>query len=416
MKSYLTGVAAGIQPRKFAGIVAIWAVTLLYVLFQGGKTSFMLFIMVSVLILYLVVSAVGGVRRAKGSRSLYSEQDKPELLYAGGYLRVKLQVSIPGFLPLPYVVVREILKRHNGESWVFEESLIPSLRGHGELQFQTPPLERGSYTFEQTDILAEDIFGLVEHKGTFRAEGQFRVLPRAVFVPRWQLYERRSRLAGLQTSLLHSRRETTQINGVRDYVYGDRLTRIHWNATAKTGVWKSKEFEHESVPKTILVLDGSTGVYGSSSHFELAVSVTASLLGYGIRDRIGIGLCCLDRTTKVFVPAESGAERQKMIQYLIDINAEGRGPLLPKLEQSHRMFPKGAYFVLISPQSGQPVLDIIRWAESRGMTPAHIQVRNPAAGNGGREWNDVLRSRGITGYSVNSLQDLPAVLGGDAAV
>ncbi|MBY0010880.1 DUF58 domain-containing protein [Paenibacillus typhae] len=416
MKSYLTGVAAGIQPRKFAGILAIWAVTLLYVLFQGGKTSFMLFIMVSVLILYLVVSAVGGVRRAKGSRSLYSEQDKPELLYAGGYLRVKLQVSIPGFLPLPYVVVREILKRHNGESWVFEESLIPSLRGHGELQFQTPPLERGSYTFEQTDILAEDIFGLVEHKGTFRAEGQFRVLPRAVFVPRWQLYERRSRLAGLQTSLLHSRRETTQINGVRDYVYGDRLTRIHWNATAKTGVWKSKEFEHESVPKTILVLDGSTAAYGSSSQFELAVSVTASLLGYGIRDRIGIGLCCLDRTTKVFVPAEGGAERQKMIQYLIDINAEGRGPLLPKLEQSHRMFPKGAYFVLISPQSGQPVLDIIRWAESRGMTPAHIQVRNPAANHSGREWNDVLRSRGITGYSVNSLQELPAVLGGDPAV
>lgn len=416
MKSYLSGVAAGIQPRKFAGILAIWAVTLLYVLFQGGKTSFMLFIMVSVLILYLIVGAVSGVRRAKGTRSLYSEQDKPELLYAGGYLRVKLQVSIPGFLPLPYVVVREILKRHNGESWVFEESLIPSLRGQGELQFQTPPLERGSYTFEQTDILAEDIFGLVEHKGTFRAEGQFRVLPRAIFVPRWQLYERRSRLAGLQTSLLHSRRETTQINGVRDYVYGDRLTRIHWNATARTGQWKSKEFEHESVPKTILVLDGSAAAYGSSNQFELAVSVTASLLSYGIRDRIGIGLCCIDRNTKVFVPAESAAERQKMIQYLIDINAEGRGPVLPELEKSHRMFPKGAYFVLISPQSGQPVLDVMRWAESRGMTPAHIQVRNPAANNASREWSDVLRSRGIAGYSVNSLQELPAVLGGDAAV
>ncbi|MEK5448665.1 DUF58 domain-containing protein [Paenibacillus sp. FSL R7-0331] len=414
MKSYLSGVAAGIQPRKFAGILAIWAVTLLYVLFQGGKTSFMLFIMVSVLILYLIIGALGGVRRAKGTRSLYSEQDKPELLYAGGYLRVKLQVNIPGFLPLPYVVVREILKRHNGESWVFEESMIPSLRGHGELQFQTPLLERGSYSFERTDILAEDIFGLVEHKGTFKAEGQFRVLPRAVFVPRWQLYERRSRLAGLQTSLAHSRRETTQINGVRDYVYGDRLTRIHWNATAKTGQWKSKEFEHESVPKTVLVLDGSAAAYGSSNQFELAVSVAASLLGYGIRDRIGIGLCCLDRTTKVFVPAESAAERHKMIQYLIDINAEGSGPLVPRLEKSHRMFPKGAYFVLISPQSGQPVLDILRWAESRGMTPAHIQVLNPAAASGAREWAGVLRSRGITGYSVNSLQELPAVLGGDA--
>lgn len=248
MRSILAGAAAVIQPRKFMGVLAIWVITLLYVLFQGGKTSFMLFIMVSVLILYLIIGGLGGVRRAKGTRSLYSEQDKPDLLYAGGYLRVKLNVNIPGFLPLPYVVVREILKRHNGESWVFEESLVPSLRGRGELLFQTPVLERGCYTFESTDILSEDIFGLMEHKGTFKAEGRFRVLPRAVVVPRWQLYERRARLSGPQASLLQSRRETTQINGVRDYVYGDRLTRIHWNATAKTGAWKSKEFEHESVP------------------------------------------------------------------------------------------------------------------------------------------------------------------------
>ncbi|MNI76136.1 hypothetical protein D3C73_1323450 [compost metagenome] len=166
----------------------------------------------------------------------------------------------------------------------------------------------------------------------------------------------------------------------------------------------------------MLVLDGSAMNYGSANMFELAVSVTASLLGYGIRERIGIGLCVLDRTTQIFSPAESAAERQKMIHYLIDINAEGRGPLVPRLEQSYRMFPKGAYFVLISPHSGQPVLDVLRWAESRGMTPSHIQVRNPAVRNGGRDWMEMLKARGVTGYSVSSLQELPAVLGGDAAV
>lgn len=77
------------------------------------------------------------------------------------------------------------------------------------------------------------------------------------------------------------------------------------------------------------------------------------------------------------------------------------------------MFPKGSYLVLISPQSGQPVLDVMRWAESRGMTPSHIHVRNPAAVNRGVEWMDVLKSRGATGYSVSSLQELPSVLGGD---
>lgn len=413
MRRYLTTVAAIIQPNKLASILVIWGITLLYVLFQGGKTSFMLFIMVSVLIVYLIAGGLGSVRRARGTRNLYTDQDKENLLSAGGFIRVRLKVTIPGILPLPYVIVREVLKRHNGESWVFEDSLIPNLRGVGELNFQTPLLERGTYTFSNTDIISQDIFGLVEHKGTFMAEGQFQVLPRAIYVPRWQLYERKSRLSGPQTSVTQSRRETTQINGVRDYIYGDRMSRIHWNATAKTGAWKSKEFEHESIPKTILVLDGSSSAYKNLNHFELAVSTAASLLGFGIRERIGIGLCCLDKTTKVFAPAEGAAERQKMIQYLIDLNAEGSGPLITRLEKAYRMFPKGSYFVLISPQHGQPVLDAIRWADSRGMTPSHIHIRNVEKQDRSSEWIELLKSRGITSYSISSLPELPAVLGGE---
>lgn len=412
MRRYLSAVAAIIQPNKLASILVIWGITLLYVLFQGGKTSFMLFIMVSVLVAYLIVGGLSGVRRAKGTRDLYIDQDKGNLLSAGGYIRVKLKVTIPGILPLPYVIVREVLKRHNGESWVFEDSLIPNLRGIGVLNFQTPALERGTYTFSDTDIISQDIFGLVEHKGTFTAGGHFQVLPRAIYIPRWQLYERKSRLSGPQTSVIQSRRETTQINGVRDYVYGDRMTRIHWNATAKTGAWKSKEFEHESIPKTILVLDGSSSAYKNSNDFELAVSVAASLLGFGIRERIGIGLCSLDKTTKIFAPAEGAAERQKMIQYLIDLNAEGRGPLISRLEKGYRMFPKGSYFVLISPQRGQPVLEALRWADSRGMTPSHIHVGG-VAGLNSSEWIELLRSRGIAGYSISSLSELPIVLGGE---
>ncbi|MNZ96043.1 hypothetical protein D3C78_1152200 [compost metagenome] len=77
------------------------------------------------------------------------------------------------------------------------------------------------------------------------------------------------------------------------------------------------------------------------------------------------------------------------------------------------MFPKGSYFVLISPQRGQPVLDALRWADSRGMTASHIHVRNSAEINSGNDWIDVLRTRGITGYGISSLQELPSVLGGE---
>ncbi|MCM3785757.1 DUF58 domain-containing protein [Neobacillus mesonae] len=400
---------------RFWMVLFVWIICLFYVLFQGGKTSIMLLGMVSLLSIYLIVGKFSGTGRATGTRQLTTSGEHTELLHAGDQVHVRLGIHIPGLLPLPYVVVRELLKRHNGESWSFEESLIPNLRGNGTLMFQTPPLERGKYNFMETECVSEDIFGLIEHKGRFTAYGSFRVLPRTVFIPYWQLYDQNSRLSGPHAALLRSRRETTQINGVRDYVYGDRMSRIHWNATAKTGQWKSKEFEHESMPKTILVLDASEEGYKTSEQFELAVSTAASLIEYGNRERLSIGLCTISEETKLFLPTDSPGERQKMIHHLVDLDYRGKSDLLTSIQESMRSFPQGAFFVLISPSDNGNVLETLRFAGTRGMSASHIRIEHQMNPQQKSEWMSLLRARGIKGYSVSDLQELPTAMGGGNA-
>lgn len=396
-------------------VLLVWIICLFYVLFQGGKTSIMLFGMVSLLTIYLIIGKFNGAGRTRGVRTLTSGNEHAELLHAGDQVQVRLDLQIPGILPLPYVIIREVLKRHNGESWSFEESLIPNMRGNGLLVFQTPPLERGKYHFTDTECVSEDIFGLMEYKGKFKAQGLFRVLPRTVFIPYWQLYDRNSRLSGPQTALMKSRRETTQINGVRDYVYGDRLSRIHWNATAKTGQWKSKEFEHESVPKTMIILDSRALGYKNSEQYELAVSTAASLLEYGSRERMGMGLCTLSEKTTCFQPSDSLSDRHKMMHHLVDLNSSGTENLLSSVKESIRFFPQGAFFILISAQHNSEVLETLRFAGSRGMTACHIQVSSKSESRSNIEWISMLRTRGIKGYMVSDLQELPSVLGGGNA-
>ncbi|MEF3354334.1 DUF58 domain-containing protein [Paenibacillus sp. GYB006] len=396
-------------------VLLVWITCLFYVLFQGGKTSIMLFGMVSLLSIYLVLGKFNGTGRTKGERKLTSGNAHADLLHAGDQVQVRLDLQIPGILPLPYVVIREVLKRHNGESWSFEESLIPNMRGNGTLVFQTPPLERGKYHFTDTECVSEDIFGLIEHKGKFQAQGSFRVLPRTVFIPYWQLYDRNSKLSGPQTAMMKSRRETTQINGVRDYVYGDRLSRIHWNATAKTGQWKSKEFEHESVPKTMIILDSRALGYKNSEQYELAVSTAASLLEYGSRERMGMGLCTLSEKTTCFQPTDSLNDRYKMMHHLVDLDSSGTGNLLSGVQESIRFFPQGAFFVLISAEHNSEIMETLRFAGSRGMTACHIQIISKSEPKSESEWISMLRTRGIKGYRVSDLQELPSVLGGGNA-
>lgn len=410
MNAILTSIRKGLRKPRLWAVLLVWGVSLMYLLFQGGKTSSMLFAMCSLVLVYLLLGGYSGVSRAVGRRELTLHDERFDVVHAGEKINVKLNIHIPGFLPFPYIIVREVLKRHNGQSWSFEESVIPSFRGKAQLVFKTPELERGRYDFMDSECVSEDIFGLLEHKGAIHAPGQFIVLPRTVFIPYWELFDRHSRFAGPQTALSSSRRETTQINGVRDYVYGDRITRIHWNATARTGTWKSKEFEHESVPKTMIVLDALKANYSSDEQFELAVSTVSSLLEYGIRERIGIGLCTLASRSQVFTPSESSLERQKMQHHLVDLNADGVGKLLPMLESASSLFPRGAYFVLVSPTRGQSVMELFRWADTRGMSPSHVHILL-TNGNPAKDWSSVLRARGIRGCTVSSLEELPNAIG-----
>ncbi len=372
----------------------------------------MLLAMVSLLVCYWILGGIGGIRRIKAARTMSFEGEQV-LLQAGDRVQVRLHLQLPRFMPLPYVVVREVMLRHNGESWAFEDSVVPQIRGEAELIYNTPALERGKYEFAGTECTAEDIFGLVEHKGVFQAAGHFRVLPRTVFIPQWQLYSRNSRLPGPETALSNSRRETTQINGVRDYVYGDRISRIHWNATAKTGTWKSKEFEHESLPKIVLVLDAHTVSYAAPPQFELAVSIGASLLEYGSRERISMGLCTLGKHVRRFAPAEGYIERQEMIHHLVDIDADGYGSYKDRLEEIRDFFPPGSFFILISPLTNEAAMSVLNWAKSRQMIPYQIQVGSANPSGGTRSyWQGALHGRGIRAVHVSSLQDLPAAMGG----
>ncbi|MNW50272.1 hypothetical protein D3C74_277200 [compost metagenome] len=394
-------------------VAIIWCICLLYVLFQGGKTSFMLFTMVTILAIYWAIGSFGGIRRVKGKRHLALEGERAGVLRAGEQIVVRLQLELPSFMPLPYIVVQERLQRHNGDSWTFEDSVVPHQYIPSELMFQTPPLERGKYSFAATECYSEDIFGLMKHKGLFHTGGEFRILPRTVFIPHWQLHSRNSRMAGPESAVLISRRETTQINGVRDYVYGDRFSRIHWNATAKTGAWKSKEFEHESLQKTVLVLDTHSICYKSTTQFELAVSTAASLLEYGTRQKMSIGLCTLGQKFRGFAATDGYLERQQMLHHLVDINADGFGSYKDQLESNRDYFPQGAFFVLISPLADDQVLGMLRWAGTRRMLPYHILIGDGSQlGGKAAHWNSVLKDRNLMGISVSSLNDLPSALGG----
>jgi uncharacterized protein (DUF58 family) len=396
---------------RFWGIALLFIVSLLFVLFQGGKLALMIFLIVALLCLYLALFRWSGISNAEGERELLNAEHDA-VIEAGTSLAVKIQVHIPGIWPVPYVAVKDRLIRIGGEEHQFEMFLIPDWRRRGEVSYRTPPLRRGFYRFGSTECSTEDVFGLFEHKGELSMPYTFGVLPQKTVIREWRQLHQLFRGIHHHSATTRSHRETTQINGVREYIYGDRISRIHWNATAKTGTWKSKEFEREALPKTIILLDRNAQAYRSKEHFELAVSIAASLFDYGARRDLALGLLSVGKDSKYFEPKRSASFQKLIANHLIGVEPDGTYSIAEILKDRARLFTPGTFFAVISPQHGEPMMQALTWIDQRLMNPCHMWISCGVSDAEAEKWNKYMQTKGYMGYAVSSLDELSAKLGG----
>ncbi|MFC4104028.1 DUF58 domain-containing protein [Paenibacillus xanthanilyticus] len=394
----------------------LYVFSLLFLLFQGGKTSLMLFCIFNVLLAYLLLGRFSGIGSVVGERKLqFGGQfaGGERVLSAGSRVEVSLAVQLPGFWPAPYVLVRDRLVRQNGSELPFEASFVPNYKRMGEVSYTTPPLERGIYRFAPTVCSTCDIFGLFEHSGSFVNAEPFSVYPQTVPIRYWPQLRTGAKGPYSTSATQRAAKETTQINGVREYIYGDRLSRIHWNATARTGQWKSKEFERESLPRTVFVLDRYAGAYASGDEFELAVSVVASIAQFSFRSSTSIGLLSAGAAKEGFSAKASPDQLELMMNHFVRVQPDGATPLYRTLRQADAMLPHGSFAVIVSPQGGEETVRAMEWLNRRGIVPLLIHIRGKESTQGmNTEWLRLLRRSGFGVYSVASLQELPAVLEG----
>lgn len=404
-------------PRAWWLGTLLYVSAVFYVLFQGGKTSLMLFVILNALGVYLMLGRWSGIGGVQGERAIEDGGiETGGLLTAGMRLKVRLRMQIPGFWPLPYIIVREKLVRTtSGETQLYELSFVPDYRRRGEIQFETAPLRRGRYQFRETDCSTRDIFGLFEHRGSFLQPTAVQVLPRTVELKDWKLFRRSTRGIFQHSFTSLWSRETTQIDGVREYIHGDRLSRVHWNATAKTGQWKSKEFEREALPRVVFVLDCNGGAYRTADQFELAVSTAASLLELVQQKGMPIGFVSSGKTSCWFGENRNYVSRHEVLQHLIDVEPDGTEPLSRLLCEVAERFEPGVHVVIVGASVEEDTASAAGAMESRRMLPSfvHIADKSPEEEDKIRlaQWQRLCMSKQWEFCTLSQLDKLPQALG-----
>jgi uncharacterized protein (DUF58 family) len=102
------------------------------------------------------------------------------------------------------------------------------------------------------------------------------------------------------------------LEGIRPYVPGDRLSLLHWSAKARYGTWFVRQFGTEEALTLSVVIDDRIGVH-RRLEFELLVATTLGILTEAIESGRSAQLHTLSGRRYNFVPGERGQAEARMV-------------------------------------------------------------------------------------------------------
>ena len=285
--------------------------------------------------------------------------------------------------------------------------ILTFLRGHQRRIYtaRTWLTNRGGFTLGPTTITSGDPFGIFRVSRKIPATSSLIVLPMIFQVATF--LSPPGLLPGGKAIRRKSADVTPHASGVREYVPGDPMKRIHWPTSIRRGQLMVKEFEQDPQAEVWLFLDTNKGVhFAKPVHefdphpvddllllrrhkvkltpltLEYSVSITASLAHYFLNQRRAVGLVTAQGRNFKVIPAER-SERQeaKILEELAFLQAESSFTLPGLVTAQMGQLPQGSSAILITPMVWPELLIAVDSLQRRNLRPVVVLVMSASFGN-----------------------------------
>ncbi|MDP6513573.1 MAG: DUF58 domain-containing protein, partial [SAR202 cluster bacterium] len=212
-----------------------------------------------------------------------------------------------------------------------------------------PARKRGIYTLGPVRVSNTDAFGMFRRDKNFGGTDTLLVYPQTHDIPSFAIPS--AYLSGESSARRRSHDLTPHAASVREYAFGDSISRIHWNSTARLGKLMSKEFDLGLSSDVWLLVDLHRDVQAGDldeSTDEYAVSIAASLASKYLDAQLPAGLVAYG-DQRYMLQAETGAGQfDRIMEFLAMSKAEGDTSLEQLLPMEEQLWGYHSALVVIT--------------------------------------------------------------------
>jgi len=311
----------------------------------------------------------------------------------GDVLQEHFRLQNRSFLP---VLWAEVVDSSDVPSYSANRVETAPARGSRSWQTQGICQRRGLFTLGPWELHMGDPFGLFRVIHRYSDTRTLLVYPRIMHLPSLNLP--RGAASGTSRTSQRSVEPTVAASGVRDYVPGDALRRIHWRITAHRDSLMVRQFDLEPSGNLWIVLDLDRNVQageGQESTEEYGVILAASLAAEMLRQNRAVGLVAFGQEPVFALPQRGQAQLWRLLHLLAGVSVGPDWPLARVLEEIGPTLGRGLTLVVITPSLSAdwiaPLLPLMR----RSIAPAAILLDRASFDGRDGEPGSVTALRGL---------------------
>jgi len=265
---------------------------------------------------------------------------------------------------------------------------------------RTPCYQRGRFTLGPVSLTSGDPFGLFQFTKSLPGfSSNVVVYPKTVDLPAF------SPPVGEQTGgeAVHRRTHyvTTNVAGIRDYVFGDSFNRIHWPSSARNNRLMVKEFELDPMADVWVFLDMAQDVQAGLSYKEIpppvlpevhweklpeftlppsteeyGISIAASVSKHFLNQNRAVGLITYANGQHRELAQSDRGERQltRIYEMLAVTQAHGTIPLAEVLAAETLRFSRNITLIIVTASTTPEWVGVAHHLVSRGVRVTAVLI------------------------------------------
>ncbi|HEY2982134.1 MAG TPA: DUF58 domain-containing protein, partial [Anaerolineales bacterium] len=337
--------------------------------------------------LFVAAFAAGTWWSRRALSRLEQERHFSDHAFLGEQIAIEIQVRNRGWLPVPWLELRETLPLALAGPQVFRRVTSLGPRGASRFEYSMQALKRGYYPIGPMFISSGDILGLNEPARREWPVEYLTVYPKIIPLTKVKIPSQSP-----QGTLRHTQplfEDPTRVFGKREYTAGDSLRRVDWKSTAATGQLQVKIFEPSIALETLICLNLNAGDYHHHTRIdstELAIVIAASLGNWITSKGQTVGLKVNGRDPLIpegipqyFPPRKGKMHLMRMLETLARVDLTSDSSFTALIQEQHYHLSWGTTLLVITGEARDDLLDELYQARRSGQNAVLILAGRSAS-------------------------------------